>query len=298
MHHFHDGGSNVTYLTGLFQTTFPELDRKIRTIGQKSIARAEWTGDLSQLGIRSVQYLSFYKPGLKAHRVAIKEKSLRKQDDTAFIIFPDAESNKRAQEEKLQKRKKVYDPDADEVVKGYLMPMEPPNAVAFTAIIQLTDRAQFAGGEVLVSKQKHHRTTISLNNKKTHGEEDPGSQEEELVGGYDLDEDTHYDDPEPDTQDTNNQDKTNGGIVGSEKYDSHHVEFARFDAEQTTIGRYTPEVGNMLLVLGEHSRGLRPVLFGRRNALIVEFWAYADAPVGVKRPSLAEAQPRKVEKEL
>ena len=289
----------MTYLTGLFQTSFPELDRKIRTIGQKAIARAEWTGDLSQLGIRSVQYLSFYKPGLKAHRVALKEKSLHKKDDTAFIIYPDAESTKKADEEKQRQRKTVYDPDADNVVKGYLQPIEPPNAIAFTAIIQLTDRAQFAGGEVIVSKHKHQRTTISLKGSKNQEEQDPGYQEEEQVGGYDLDEDTHYDDPEPDTP---NSTPSSNKIVEAEsereKYDPHRVEFDRFDAEKTTISRYTPEVGNMLLVLGEHSRGLRPVLFGRRNALIVEFWAYEDAPVGVKRPSLAEAQPRKTDKEL
>lgn len=41
-----------------------------------------------------------------------------------------------------------FDPDADEVVSAYLMPVEPPNAVAYTAVLMLTDRSQFIGAEV------------------------------------------------------------------------------------------------------------------------------------------------------
>lgn len=67
--------------------------------------------------------------------------------------------------------------------------------------------------------------------------------------------------------------------------------FPKFSAEATKISRFTPEAGSMLLGKGDHRRGLRPVLYGRRNALVIEFWAFADSPVGAKRPSLAEAQP-------
>jgi hypothetical protein len=198
---FHDGGSNVTFLTGIFQKLLPDVERSIRTIAQKAIAQASWTGDMSQLGIRSVQHLSFYKPGLKAHRQEKKLQHLKNEDNQpAFVIHPSHESIvDRAKKAEIQKRMQV-DPDADEVVSGYLQ------------------------------------------------QADPGVPQ-----------------------------------------------YPRFSAEATTISRYTPELGSMLLGQGEYSRGLRPVLFGRRNSLVLEFWAYEDAPVGAKRPSLLEAKPRRAE---
>jgi len=297
MYHFHDGGSNVTYLTGIFQSLFPELESKVRMITQKALERAEWKGDMSQYGIRSVQYLSFYKAGLKAHRATLKEKKESKEEKApAFIVYPDQESREEAEKNRIKRKHSKFDPDADEVVKVHLQPAEPPNAIAFTAVIQMSDRAQFAGGDILISKKKHPRTTISLHNagKESHAHQKEEETEDE-VKGYDLDEDTNYDDPEPDEEaETANSDATSHTASkhtqDSSEKDAAEGEFDVFNAETTWISRYTPELGSMLLVHGDYARGMRPVLYGRRNSLIIEYWAFGDGEVGVKRPTLGEAK--------
>lgn len=72
--HFHDGGNNVTFLTGIFQTILPEITHTIKDVAHKAAQHAEWGGDVTHMGIRSVQYLSFYKAGLKAHREETKRR--------------------------------------------------------------------------------------------------------------------------------------------------------------------------------------------------------------------------------
>ena len=299
MYHFHDGGSNVTYLTGIFQTMFPELESKVRIIAQKALDRAEWKGDMSHYGIRSVQYLSFYKAGLKAHRATLKEKTAKDDKPAAFIVYPDQDSREEAEKNRVKQKHSKFDPDADEVVKVHLQPAEPPNAIAFTAVIQMSDRAQFAGGDILISKKKHARTTISLQNtgKDSHSQKEEEETEDE-VKGYDLDEDANYDDPEPDEETENVRTDSTSHTPSKNtqdfpEKDANEGEFDVFNAETTWISRYTPELGSMLLVHGDYARGMRPVLYGRRNSLIIEYWAYSDGEVGVKRPTLGEAKPLK-----
>jgi hypothetical protein len=285
---FHDGGSNVTYLTGIFQQLLPDVERSIRTIAQKAIAQADWSGDMSQLGIRSVQHLSFYKPGLKAHRQEKKLQQLQKEESQpAFVIHPSHESvTDRAKKAEIQKRMQV-DPDADEVVSGYLQQWEPVGAVAFSAVISLSDRSQFAGGEVLVSRVSRQRTTIrpgAQRDQKRSSDAGEEESEELLEDDEEVDEDV-YSDVEQERRRVAEEEQADPGVP----------QYPRFSAEATTISRYTPELGSMLLGLGEYSRGLRPLLFGRRNALVLEFWAYEDAPAGTKRPGLQEAKPRSAE---
>jgi hypothetical protein len=282
--YFHDGGSNVTYLTGIFQELLPDLDQGIRAVAQKAIERADWDADMRHLGIRSVQHLSFYKAGLKEYRQDTKRRHLQKENNAAaFVVFPDAASREQRAKEEALKAKMQFDPDADEVVSGYLQQREPAGAVAFTAVLQLSDRSQFAGGEVLISKVKHHRTIIGVGAhsdgaKAAQQSADP-HREGSVLEEDEVDEDV-YSDVEQDTRDSIEVDAGDKTL------------FPRFSAEDTKISRYTPELGSMLLGKGEYPRGLRPVLYGRRNSLVIEYWAFADAPVGVKRPSLEEARPR------
>jgi hypothetical protein len=289
---FHDGGSNVTYLTGIFQKLLPDIERSIRTIAQKAIAQADWSGDISKLGIRSVQHLSFYKPGLKAHRQEKKLQQLKKEESQpAFVIHPSHESvADRAKKAEIQKRMQV-DPDADEVVSGYLQQWEPVGAVAFSAVIALSDRSQFVGGEVLVSRVSRQRTTIRPGAQRGQTKADGAGEEESDDAADEQDEEADEDV----YSDVEQERRRAAEEEDEEQADPGVPQYPRFSAETTTISRYTPELGSMLLGLGEYSRGLRPVLFGRRNSLVLEYWAYEDAPAGTKRPSLHEARPRQLE---
>ena len=165
--YIHDGGSNVTYLTGIFQQLLPDLAEILRNTGQQALARAEWEGDFNHLGIRSVQYLSFYKAGIKQYRQEKKlEQQLHQQAKApAFVVFPDAPARHKNEKKKELDKRMKFDPDADEVVSGYLQGYEPPGAVSFSAVILLSDRSQFVGGEVLIAKKPRHRTSVGFNGK-------------------------------------------------------------------------------------------------------------------------------------
>lgn len=264
---------------------------RVRTIAQKAIERAGWEGDMSQYGIRSVQYLSFFKEGLKEYRQEQKRLQLeREEKGAAFVVYPDAQTREQQQKEAALRAKMKYDPDADEVVGGYLQPdWEPAGAVAFTAVLQLSDRSQFLGGEVLIAKEKQQRIKIGVGQHAVAAEHAPSTDSQ----GDKVAELRRMVQEEVDVEDEDVY-----SDIEQERYETLPVEvgdapqFPRFSAETTKISRFTPERGNMLLGLGEHRRGLRPVLYGRRNAVVIEFWAYADAPVGARRPGLDEAAPR------
>jgi hypothetical protein len=64
-----------------------------------------------------------------------------------------------------------------------------------------------------------------------------------------------------------------------------------FNALHTTIQRYTPELGSALLIRCESSHGVHEVTRGQLNTLILEFWPYADAPVGSRYQSVTDAKP-------
>ena len=150
----------MTYLTGIFQQMLPDIEQKIRSVAQKAATYAEWDSDIMSNGIRSVQYLSFYKPGLKTYRQELKKKLLEKEDNAvAFVVYPDGDSRQKLQQKATLRQ--TVDPDSDEVVSGYLQQdREPVGAVTFSVVLSLSDRSQFAGGEVLIAKTKEQRTTI------------------------------------------------------------------------------------------------------------------------------------------
>jgi hypothetical protein len=81
-----------------------------------------------------------------------------------------------------------------------------------------------------------------------------------------------------------------GGVEADEDEEEdeefkHLSKFTRFNAEETDITRFTPELGNMLLIKGDHGRGTRPILSDKHHALMVEFWPFQDATSGSTRPA-------------
>jgi len=139
-HQQQHGGSNVTYLTGIFQHFLPDMRHSIRDNMRKAFKKADWVGqyDLDRLGIRSVQYLSYEKAGLKAHMEKVRARKEAKQEKQKFfVVYPDEETRRRAQQEI-----DPNDDDSDEAIARYLHGSEGSTIVAY---ISLSDRNNFAG---------------------------------------------------------------------------------------------------------------------------------------------------------
>lgn len=154
---------------------------------------------------------------------------------------------------------------ADEFVRDF---MQRDEHSVYTLNLLVNSRNKFQGGEVLVRK---HPVRSSGGNDDSYAEED----------GYDEDE------------------EEGGGEGGAHSADKPRDvppappkrKVAKFDMLTTTIARYTPEKGGGVLILSNHEHGLHSLARGRRDSLVVEFWPYADAPPGSKRPSIRDARP-------
>lgn len=137
------GGSNVTYLTGMFQHFLPDMRHTLRDNMRKAFRRADWTDDIDRLGIRSVQYLSFEKAGLKAHMEGVRaRKEAAQEKQKYFVVYPDEESKRQT----LQQQTGL-DEDSDEAMAQYLHGSEGSTIVAY---ISLSDRNNFAGTNPLI----------------------------------------------------------------------------------------------------------------------------------------------------
>lgn len=135
----------MTYLTGMFQHFLPDMRRTLRDNMRKAFRRADWTDDLDRLGIRSVQYLSFEKAGLKAHMEGVRaRKEAAQEKQKYFVVYPDEESKKRT----LQQQTGLDDDESDEAMARYLHGSEGSTIVAY---ISLSDRNNFAGTNPLIA---------------------------------------------------------------------------------------------------------------------------------------------------
>jgi hypothetical protein len=304
-------------MTGYFQQLLPDVYKKITTLAQQSISRAGWEGNINQLGVRSVQLLSYKKPGLKAYKEKLareREEQRAAKKQAAFVVFPDPESVRKEERRAQRLKEALYDPDADEEVANYLQPREIPGAVSFTAVVLLSDRSDWLGGEMLVTKKRHVRDAVrtdALGGGSTGGgststsgdvvsEGEDGSGVEEDDDEEDKDKNEDWEDEEEEEDAEEHPKRAKRGAKGGEETDEdeeedeefkHLPKFTRFNAEETDITRFTPELGNMLLIKGDHGRGTRPILSGKRHALVVEFWPFQDAASGSTRPAFHEGIP-------
>lgn len=75
-----------------------------------------------------------------------------------------------------------------------------------------------------------------------------------------------------------------GGAAGADHALEMQLKHPHYNAFHTRISRYTPDRGNLLIIRSDYEHGIQPILNGRRNALIIEYWAYEDARVEERRP--------------
>ena len=280
-HQHRHGGSNVTYLTGMFQHFLPDMRHTLRDNMQKAFRRADWADDLDRLGIRSVQYLSFEKAGLKAHMEGVRaRKEAVQEKQKFFVVYPDEESKRHTQQQQTDLNE---DGDSDEAVARYLHGSEGSTIVAY---ISLSDRNNFAGtyhlmvlltsasavtivsydqfieccsagGEILARRIAERPKKRPVATRRPV--EDIPQEEEDIdpeLGGWD---------------------------------DVHAAEEAVFDISGSNINRFTPEKNSALYIRPGAGCGMKPVSVGARKLLLIEFWPYVDAAIGASRPRLDDA---------
>jgi hypothetical protein len=195
-----------------------------------------------------------------------------------------------------------YDEYADYAVFKHLHP--PPSHEAgvgpsrqgtlYTAVLLLSDRSFYTGGNVLVLRHKgrkrlrKRRSRVQLRantgGEGGEGEEDDSKDDED---GDEGDEGKEEEEEEEEWEEEEILENPESFNVpgGKRKF------FAKYDPTSSQVSRFTPEKGELLLLHGDFSHGMLPLLYGEMKALVVEFWAHADAEVGDKRPALSEAKP-------
>jgi hypothetical protein len=301
------GGANVTYLTGIFQQVLPDVHQKILDNAEAAMMRSSaidkkrisssvtaagvkrpplWDVNFKYLGIRSVQYTSFE---YRQSRMSEEEKKLRRDKARADVASGKKEKltiggYTIADEDELMENGEEeydiipyrYDPEADEHLSDYL---RDDKKGRYTLHINLSDRAHFHGGEVMIRKKKVVGSAEAVS--EDDDEHDPNFHvKEEML------ESEEYDDEEA---------LDLGDIIGIERVNiprkheggrkkPKHAPGPRFHARHTEIGRYTPERGSILVMRDDYQHGMQPIINGRRHGLVIEFWGYADSLVGEKRP--------------
>ena len=162
-----------------------------------------------------------------------------------------------------EKKKKIDDGTIDEHADEHVVQyMRREHDSAYTMIVHLSSRTEFFGGIVLIGKDE---------NLVKPNQTDLGEDEEEDDSLFDTSNDTTH-----------------------EKI----YEKPEFNAYHTTIQRYTPELGSALVIRSESSHGVHKVTRGKLNTLILEFWPFADAPIGSRFLSVKDGKPLLRKEEL
>lgn len=299
------GGANVTFLTGIFNQVLPDLHTKVVDTASKAMKKysdmaksskkaSYWDLPFDNLGIRSIQYTSFE---YKQNRMSAEEKRAWREKarkdlanghhHVSFGGDPVADESELSEDGELLQEDDIevipyqYDPQADEHLGEYL---HHDKKGRYSVLINLSDRAHFHGGEVMVRKKRTTEQSMESANEKdeaydpyfheVHKEEDDYADE--------------YDEEEP---------LDLGEVIGIEKptlprkkpsFNKNVKEGPgpKYHVLKTEIGRYTPERGSIIILRDDFENGMQPLINGRRHGLKIEFWSYGNSQVGDTRPDV------------
>lgn len=301
------GGANVTYLTGIFNQVLPDVHTKIIDAASKALKKysslnkrsdkpSYWDLPFSNLGIRSIQYTSFEH---KQNRMSAEEKRRWRErarkdmregaDFVTFGGYPVADEEELSEDGELLHEDNIevipyeYDPQADEHLEEYL---HSDKKGRYSLHINLSDRAHFHGGEMMVRKRL---TTKQKEQSRESLDERDYTYDPNFHGileGQD-DYDDEYDEEE---------DLDVGEVIGVEKLTlpkkstkkkkKKEAPGPKYNVLKSEIGRYTPERGSVIILRDDFENGMQPLVNGRRHGLRIEFWGYRDAAVGETRPEV------------
>lgn len=110
-------GSNVTYMTGIFQTILPTIQQKLIVASNFGFKRNRIDDNMDNYGIRSVQYVSFEGEGIQAYKDALKARTdaAAEAARSVFIIH-----SKDSHAKLTKDFDDEFDPDADESMMALL----------------------------------------------------------------------------------------------------------------------------------------------------------------------------------
>ena len=275
------GGSNLTFLTGVFQQVLPDIHKKVLASTVKPMQDESvhfWPVSIHDLGIRSVYVESFanIKPTLtKEERRAVRYAKYQKEQENTMVLGGPAKPFVEEEEEPEEEEEYAFDEQADENVRPY---MRHSTATLYTMVLPLTDRSHFLGGEFYLASEK------------------PGS------GGYGAGDggvgerngEAEADEAEPEGYEEEDEAP---GLVHDEPLHAHpkkkkkRATFPKYNARTAKIARYAPERGSVFLQRADYAHGMGTLHRGKRIALVIELWPFADSPAGTRRPLKSEALP-------
>ena len=276
------GGSNITFLTGAFQQVLPDILEKIVACAQEPMLEARdasfWFSPIRGLGVRSVQFLSFVniKPKLtKEKRREIRyAKFLEAKNDVVWIGKPQPDIQFVEDEDIEDEAEEWFDEHADENLVPYMSHEQNDQDSLYLTTVLLSDRYHFSGGEMYIKRDKVGKEEALA-----------AAAAAAAASGDDSEENDGYEDENEDVGEVIPE--TLVGILERKKKRLFPV----YNARTSTIGRYTPEKGSVLLMRGDYPRGMGALHRGKRLCLVVEFWPYADSVIGATRPTAKEALP-------
>lgn len=279
------GGSNITFLTGVFQKVLPEVLDKIVSSAHEPMLESKqdtggfWFSPLRGLGVRSVQFLSFVNIKAKLTKEQRREiryrKFLAEKDELVWIGKPRPDLEFVEDEDEEEEEEEWFDEHADENLAPYISNEQADTDSLYLATVLLSDRYHFSGGEMYIKREREEPAVED--EKKEKGKVNGDGSGEDGDDGY-----------EDDNEDVGEVvAETLVGIAERKKVKSFPV----YNARTSKVGRYTPEKGSVLLMRGDYPRGMGALHRGKRLCLVIEFWPYADSHAGSTRPTAKEALP-------
>lgn len=137
------GGSNVTYLTGIFQSVLPDVSRNILHTVQSALKEADWAESRKVFGIRHVYFTSFEGKSLAEHQADLEAAKPK----PAFVVLPPEAREQQARDE----RQKILENRRTEEHRRSKHVQAVPDT-SYVVVLQISDRNSFIGGNLLV----HH----------------------------------------------------------------------------------------------------------------------------------------------
>ena len=196
---------SVSYLNGFLQLLLPDVHRSILTAANLGVRKAHWSQNsgrelfpsIAELGIRTIQLHSIDIAGMEEYQEQLRKKVEERERSSGIVIG----GPKQPKPTPPPVEERLKDPDSDDFAAHYLATHygriphqqrsqrdltgeqeqemageeeEDDNGSVYTMFILLSDRTEFAGGEVWVSNERHPSHTDSGDE---HDEEEADDEE-------------------------------------------------------------------------------------------------------------------------
>ena len=188
----HDA-SNITYLNGFLQMYLPHIHRSLILGAMSGIQKAEWDKansiSIQDMGIRTVQFISTNgsMDEFQSKLDAIREEN-RLKSQVFSIGGPDPVTIEEVEEEidpldvetdlKASVFLSRYHSDASSTEEDS---MSVEGGSEFTLMIILSNRHEFAGGEILVRKKSNRPVSNRIEKASEHIDEEDEEDEEHVI---------------------------------------------------------------------------------------------------------------------